>query len=303
MYDIIGDIHGHADELRKILSQMEYRSVGDGYRHPDRQAIFVGDFIDRGPKIREVLQIVRAMIDSNSAQAVMGNHEFNAIAYHTKNSEGEFFRKHNERKRKQHAATLEQLNVARLCEAVEWFKTLPVALELDGIRVVHASWQPPDIELIQSHLNETSLFDAPFLATSLDQGSPLFCAIENVLKGPEVDLPEGVGYLDKDGNRRRRIRTKWYTIPPATYQGYAFMGDPSVVPQEDIPADILVSTETYPANAPPLFFGHYWLEGEPTLLAENVACLDYSVAAQGELVAYRWGGEKTLTPSNFVRTR
>ena len=302
MYDIIGDIHGHADELRKILSQMEYRPVGDGYRHPDRQAIFVGDFIDRGPKLQEVLLIVRAMIDSNSAQAVMGNHEFNAIAYHTKNSEGEFFRKHNERKRKQHAATLEQLTEAQLSEAVEWFKTLPVALELDGIRVVHAGWQPADIERIQSHLDDTSLFDAIFLAIALDQVSPLYWAIENVLKGPELDLPDGVTYRDKDGNPRRRIRTKWYALPPATYQDYALMGDPSVVPQEDIPADILVSTETYPANAPPLFFGHYWLEGEPTLLADNVACLDYSVAAQGELVAYRWDGEKTLSPSRFVRT-
>lgn len=69
-YDIIGDIHGHASELRSMLADMGYSRYGGGYRHPDRKALFVGDFIDRGPAISEVLEIVRSMVDANDALAV-----------------------------------------------------------------------------------------------------------------------------------------------------------------------------------------------------------------------------------------
>ena len=59
MYDLIGDIHGHADALQKLLRELGYAKQKGIYRHPDRQAIFFGDFIDRGPRIRETLEIVR----------------------------------------------------------------------------------------------------------------------------------------------------------------------------------------------------------------------------------------------------
>ncbi len=58
----------------------------------------------------------------------------------------------------------------------------------------------------------------------------------------------------------------------------------------------------YPSTTKPVFFGHYWLEAErPTILAENVACLDYSVAKGGFLCAYRWEGEQKLSNDHFVR--
>ena len=45
--------------------------------------IFLRDFIDRGPQIRQVLEIVCPLIEEGHAQTVMGNHELNALAYHT----------------------------------------------------------------------------------------------------------------------------------------------------------------------------------------------------------------------------
>jgi predicted MPP superfamily phosphohydrolase len=80
-------IHGHADELVELLENLGYQKAQGLYRHPDRRVIFVGDFIDRGPKIRQVLEIVRAMIEEGKALAVMGNHELNALAYHTEDPE------------------------------------------------------------------------------------------------------------------------------------------------------------------------------------------------------------------------
>jgi hypothetical protein len=54
MYDLIGDIHGYADELVQLLDALGYRQSRGVYGYPERKVIFVGDFVDRGPKIRVV---------------------------------------------------------------------------------------------------------------------------------------------------------------------------------------------------------------------------------------------------------
>ena len=87
MYDLIGDIHGYADELIHLLDALGYQNSRGAYSHPERKVIFVGDFVDRGPQIREVLEIVRPMMEEGKALAVMGNHELNALAYHTDDPE------------------------------------------------------------------------------------------------------------------------------------------------------------------------------------------------------------------------
>ena len=56
----------------------------------------------------------------------------------------------------------------------------------------------------------------------------------------------------------------------------------------------------YGPSENPVFIGHYWFEGIPERCAKNVACLDYSVAGNGKLVAYRWSGEQTVSDENFV---
>jgi hypothetical protein len=142
MYDLIGDIHGHADELVQLLELLGYEKAQGTYRHPERKLIFLGDFIDRGPKIRLVLEIVRPMVEASHALAVMGNHELNALAYHTEDqdSPGEHLRRRNPKNEKQHKATLDQLPSQELRSHLEWFRTLPMWLDLDGLRVVHACW-------------------------------------------------------------------------------------------------------------------------------------------------------------------
>lgn len=82
-YDPIGDIHGQADKLHALLRTLGYREENGVYRHAERQAIFLGDFIDRGPRQRESVRIARAMVEAGTARAVMGNHEFNALAWVT----------------------------------------------------------------------------------------------------------------------------------------------------------------------------------------------------------------------------
>lgn len=299
-YDIIGDIHGHAEELVELLLELGYQRLGQGFRHPDRMAIFVGDLIDRGPAIAEVIRIARSMLDAGDARVVMGNHEFNAIAFHTAvpGSANQWFREHSEKNRKQHQATLDQLSTRELADAIAWFPTLPVAVELDGVRVVHAAWMEDGIDEINWSLDTFGRFTPEFLAEATRAPSKLYKAVEDVLKGPELKLPAGHEIVDKSGHVRDTVRVKWYEQPAGrTYRGYHFGSDD--VPDLAIHPSAVGGLVGYPIDTPPVLVGHYWLTGTPVPLAVNVACTDYSVAKNGKLAAYRWDGETALSAQKF----
>jgi hypothetical protein len=146
-FDIIGDIHGCSNTLQALLAKLGYQLTNGAYRHADRRVVFLGDFIDRGPGQREVIEIARAMVDSGSALAVMANHEFNAIAFATPDGRGGHLREHSTKNLDQHAAFLEAYppDSADYLGAIQWFKTLPLWLDLGSIRVVHACWDPDEI--------------------------------------------------------------------------------------------------------------------------------------------------------------
>ncbi|HNX75070.1 MAG TPA: metallophosphoesterase [Candidatus Rifleibacterium sp.] len=307
MYDFIGDIHGYADELRALLTLMGYQAVDGVFRHPGRQAFFTGDFIDRGPKIRETLQIVKSMIDNGQALAIMGNHEFNAICYNIADGRGDFLRRHTEKNNRQHAETLRQFESCRTeyHAWIQWFKTLPMAFEADEFRVVHACWDAGHISAIREALQsdiycQNDTLSDRFFAIASDKYEPLYRVIEETLKGKELRLPEGRFFTDKDGQARREIRVRWWQNPLG--QAWKDLGihfDPAL-PEGLVDAELIKSPDYYRETERPVFFGHYWYKGEPALLRGNVCCLDYSVAKGGHLVAYRFNGEKQLSNNNFV---
>jgi polynucleotide kinase-phosphatase len=80
-FDVIGDVHGCASELRTLLTELGWRldfdeGVAVGAAHPQgRQAVFVGDLVDRGPDTPGVLRLVMGMVAAGSALCVSGNHE------------------------------------------------------------------------------------------------------------------------------------------------------------------------------------------------------------------------------------
>lgn len=303
MYDIIGDIHGHADELIELLEVLDYECQGGVYRHPNRTAIFVGDFIDRGPQILETLRLVRAMHEAESALAVMGNHEFNALAYHTPDpvNHGRHLREHSDKNKHQHAATLSQVS-GDLEDHLEWIRRLPLWLEINSLRIVHACWDAAQIEVIKAARTSCGGgVSTEFLCQATKDGTPLYKAVEDVLKGKEWKLPEGKSYRDKDGHERHHFRIKWFRAPANdTYASYAFTVDDGL-PSDPLSTAWMDKITTYPADAGPVFFGHYWLRSKcPTRQATNVACVDYSVAKGGMLCAYRWDGERELSDDKFV---
>lgn len=80
-FDVIGDIHGCFDELTALLGRLGYtiataEDLSYVVTHPEnRRAVFLGDLVDRGPKIPEVLRLVMDMVASGAALCVPGNHE------------------------------------------------------------------------------------------------------------------------------------------------------------------------------------------------------------------------------------
>lgn len=288
-YDIIGDIHGHADALERLLQKMGYRLKSGVYGHPDkRQVVFVGDFIDRGPHIRETLHIVKDMCDAGNARAVMGNHEFNAICFHTPHTEyGGFFREHTWKEINQHLATLEQFKHYReeWEMFLDWFKKLPIWLEEETFRAVHACWDVDHIKFLSQ--KDTTLSEG-FLSRAADKHkkTPEYFAFEELLKGKELVLPEGIEFTDKDGAIRNECRIRWWSLPEERHTfGDLLMECPAAIKNQSLPANLKYGFAYQ--DSKPVFFGHYWLKGEPQIINPNAICLDYSVARGGVLAAYR----------------
>ena len=296
-YDVIGDVHGCFDQLVALLEGLGYSDDSGTYRHRERQAIFVGDLIDRGPGQVEVLALVKAMTDAGTAQMVMGNHEFNAIAYATADPDcaGEHLRSHTAKNNRQHAEFLAQIGAGSADHraAIDWFATLPLWLDLGGLRVVHACWDGAAIAGLESpHLDHDRL-----LAASTE-GTESFEWVEHLCKGPEVELPEGHLFHDKDGNPRVKARFRWWDRRSTTYAVGCETPPDHAPPLPDTPI-VDPPVEPYSDDIP-VIFGHFWHRWPEIEMTDTTACVDYSAVRGGPLVAYRWSGEPTLTADHFV---
>ena len=82
-FDIIGDVHGCFDELLELLAQLGYQPDDSaGLRHPEgRRVIFLGDLVDRGPKVIETVRLVQRMMAAGQAFCVPGNHDMKLLRY------------------------------------------------------------------------------------------------------------------------------------------------------------------------------------------------------------------------------
>ena len=154
-FDLIGDLHGEAPSLIALLTELGYQKTSTGFAHDgNRTAIFVGDLMDRGAWERETIEIVRVMVDAGNAQCVMGNHEFNAIACGTLGENGLPLREHSEKNVKQHEVFIRAYegDSDAYFETLDWFKTLPLWIELPELRVVHACWEQAQVDFLKDRI-------------------------------------------------------------------------------------------------------------------------------------------------------
>jgi hypothetical protein len=302
-YDIVGDIHGQADKLEALLLRMGYAHRAGAWRKAGHTAVFVGDLIDRGPGQLRTLKIVRDMIDAGSGLTSMGNHEYNAIGWATLEPPvtGKPLRTHSHEKRKDHQAFLSEVQPDSGLHRtwIDWFRTLPMWLELPGLRVIHACWDEANINLLRKVCGPGNLLTERLLIDSHSKGSAEHKAIESILKGLEVDLPDGKTFLDKSGSTRSSVRVRWW------HTGSTALVDLALGINEDElreVAHLQVKPQTIPGydHPAPVFCGHYWMTGTPYPQTPKVACVDYSAGKDGPLVAYQWQGESVLDASSFA---
>jgi hypothetical protein len=130
------------------------------------------------------------------------------------------------------------------------------------------------------------------------KGHWAYKTIETICKGPEVELPPGISFPDKEGKVRTEVRMRWWQEDLSTYRKAAIgpSGDMEMIPDLPMPAE----WAGHPYSGPPVLFGHYWFAGKPEVISPRFACLDYSAARDGPLVAYRWDGESELTSGNLI---
>jgi hypothetical protein len=300
--DIIGDVHGQCDKLVSLLRHLDYSDSSGTWRHPERKAVFVGDLIDRGPRQVATVDLVRAMVEAGSAQCIMGNHEFNAVAWATPDPKrrSRFLRPHSQRSnRKQHHAFLKEVEgTHRHGQIIAWFKTLPLWLDLGGVRVVHACWHQESMDVLRPLLGPNQTLTDEVIERGNRKGDAVFEAIEVVCKGPEIRLPGGMSFQDGHGKIRHTVRARWWQDDLSTYRDAAMASHENEVLIPDVPLPPEWRGHSY--SGPPVFFGHYWLTGVPAVRSNRFACLDYSVAKGGPLMAYRWDGESELSSQKMA---
>ena len=146
--DIIGDVHGEYDALLSLLAQLGYDQ--DGQHPAQRHLVFVGDFVDRGPDSPAVLALARRLMASGRALAVSGNHEINLLREDPKDGSGWFFDSRTASDEAKYAPFAQPESAAERQAIADFTAGLPVALERDDLRIVHAAWVEPQISAVRA---------------------------------------------------------------------------------------------------------------------------------------------------------
>lgn len=296
-FDIIGDVHAQGTKLAHLLKLLGYG--GSEWKHPDgREAIFIGDLIDRGTEHAMVFDIVRSM----GAKVIQGNHEFNATCYSREGANG-YIRPRTLTNTAQHIDFLSEFPLGSDAhrEAVGWFETFPVYVEMDGFRLTHACWHQNSLDICQPYFaDDNTLTDAAYEAYDTENEEGFREAMNVLMKGPEFCLPKEAEYLDAHGQPRRRARLYWWKDNVGESDCEYFQYSQSIVPflsQNTLRNVQAVRKKFKYASEVPVLFGHYNLKGALSMPFGNAACINF----EDRIVAYRWNqGDTSLQPGRLV---
>jgi len=242
--DVVGDVHGQHDALVALGRRLGYRVDGD-WSHPDHRAlVFLGDLVDRGPDSLGVAELVMDLVARRRAICLMGNHEYNLVAY----SRGLTGPKRSNR------PTIADMEARpdRWAPVLAFFAQLPVAIEMPGLRLVHAVWHLEHLARVRpvlgsdpatapgarprrngrmgrarsgdpvAILESSILLRSPFL--DADDGPRLHPALPTEEVAPGNDTPFEIllkgfeepseePFIDADGNPRYLVRVAWWRSP------------------------------------------------------------------------------------------
>ena len=308
--DVIGDIHGRATALENLLLKMGYARRDGVWRHRERIAVFIGDYVDRGKENIRACRIVMDMQEAGAALAIMGNHDFNHIALATPDPEnpGNYLRPRDEKNLGQTEETRKEFDRSPDDKRIilDWMKTLPLWLDRPGIRIVHAFWSPKDQKTLKPYLAADNTIIWKFfseLANGKEADPEAVDARSHLLSGPEDSLPDGISFPDSYGKPRGEVRLKWWEFDqlPLKLRDLALVSSEKLkkIPDKELSKSVLPVAQP-DTDARPVIFGHYCMKPDDLFLGPRHVCVDTSVAKEGKLAAYRFSGESELNPDNLV---
>ncbi len=292
MYTVIPDLHADPARLARSLS----------LAGSDSQLAFLGDFIDSHDNDGDdskVLESVRTLIDAGRAVGVMGNHELNAILYHRHDLQGRPLRKHSVDNQNQHKSFVKKFGYATpaALDWTDWFlNALPLWRDLGGLRLVHACWAEPEIEIIRARRPEGYLQSSDLFEIA-DESTNFGRAVKLLVSGPEARMPMPHAFTDLKGKIRHEVRLAWWRADVLTWREAALsVPEASLhqLPDGPLPPDVLAAI--YDAQNPPVLVGHYKMKNEPRIEHPKAACLDYPDTG----CIYRWHNEDTLLTKNLA---
>ena len=291
-YTVVPDIHADLERLNWSIDRAQGSKM-----------IFLGDLIDAGELVKKpndlgVLQQVSQLIYDGQASCILGNHELNAVLFHRRSSTSNHpLRSHKDTNSKQHKSFIESFGVES-SDGLSWtawmLETLPLWLEFDGLRIVHACWSEKAIGIVKKrrpsgHLQLEDLEEVAAKTTEFAR------AVETITSGPEAKLPSGYSFTDNGGNTREHVRLSWWNAENTTWAKAALsVPDLSQLPNDELPAELM--SEIYSVDATPVLVGHYKMKGIPTLQSANATSLDYPLRK----CVYHWSGESTLQNQNLT---
>lgn len=287
--DFIGDIHGHHKLLEKLLIKLDYTKSKGTYFHPVQKTVFVGDIINRGPKVRESLELVYNMCERGQARCVLGNHEINFLAYQLHKKKPFLSALQIYRIEKQLENTLYSFknHKKELDFYTDWIKTWPSFIDEIGYRVIHACWIHKGINFFKEKHSAGNL-NNDLLVNLMDVETKEYGLLHSLYQG--VDIPY---FKHESDTKSTAVRIRWWdTMEGKTYRDLATK-EREGIPDVKIPSQIVTNSYVY-NDKPLLFIGHFCLDELPHLVSEKVCCLDFCVSKKGILTAYRYLSEKKL---------
>jgi len=300
-WDIIGDVHGRDRALLTLCKSMGYDEWG---RHPDkRKLIFIGDLLNKGPHQIRLIRRIQAWVEAGRAEALMGNHELEALAWTQRNNNGTHLLPHTPANRARHAAHLHvrKKNPFDYRRQLDFFAARPLWLDMGEFRCVHACWDADSIEYLSRKLGPTATLTTKTLRKAFTEGHKQQQAVDMILRGPRLILPKKArrNLSALRGKPISDVRMRWWLSEDADMAALAIV---KARTPKSLKGRAVKQRISYTDNMP-VFFGHYHLKDKPYLTASNAACLDFGAGSGRYLTAYRWSGESMLSDKRLVKVK
>ena len=143
--DIVGDVHGEFEVLERLLRLLGYDEQGNA--PGGRRLVFLGDLVDRGPDSPAVVDKVMDLVRRGRGHCLLGNHELAILLDRPLAGNGWFIQPNPMESAGEFHAR--RVDPGRIDDYLDFFASMPLVLENEALRLVHACWHPQSVARIR----------------------------------------------------------------------------------------------------------------------------------------------------------